>query len=126
MFERTEPVKFNIEFDSKAEIKGLKFFLSISKKGKQSFGVSQTYDDSLNTTAGKHYCCTYSFDAGNFSPGVYLCALHAFSSDNVGNIISYDYPAESIRFTIVDLEHKGIKWDDRWFGPVMLNEIKRL
>ena len=123
-FERTEFMKFKISFKTSEKMKGVKFFLAVSKQGKQTVGLAQTYKGLDIDSPGELNEQVFKMNISNLSPGKYKMALHAFVADEIGNAMSYDYPGVGISFTVIDSFPKGIKWRDQWYGTVILNEIE--
>lgn len=124
IFERTEFMKFKISFKTSEKMKGVKFFLAVSKQGKQTVGLAQTYKGLDIDSPGELNEQVFKMNISNLSPGKYKMALHAFVADEIGNAMSYDYPGVGISFTVIDSFPKGIKWRDQWYGTVILNEIE--
>ena len=120
VFKTTEPIKFDITFKTNKEVSGLRFALSVLKGQKNYIGTAQT--ENANDYKPGEYKKTFSLDVSNLSPGSYEAEIMAFGTDLNGNILCYDRPGATIGFDIS--ECGDIKWKDKFFGAVKLNDIK--
>ena len=74
-FERTEFMKFKISFKTSEKMKGVKFFLAVSKQGKQTVGLAQTYKGLDIDSPGELNEQVFKMNISNLSPGKYKMAL---------------------------------------------------
>ena len=126
VFERTEKIRFRLKFDAMDDIEGLKMYFSINTVNGVPIGTTQTFEPICNTKNGKSYEFDFQLDISNIIPGEYCFNADLFSTDSLGTYLSYDHPNPIIVFKVIDSLKKGIEFQRRYTGSIMLNNIERL
>ena len=123
VFLRTEGVKFQLTFEARKRIEGLKMYFTVQTANGSTVGLVQTYLPITDTVPGKVYTFTFSFDCSNLSEDIYCFTPDLFSDDGNGKHWSVDHPVCSVFFKVVDDNPIGLEWQSRYFGNIRLNPL---
>jgi len=123
IFEKLNPINFNLKLKANKDIDGLKLYIMVNNAHGETIGTMQTLQSFCDARKGEEYSFRFQLDLSNLADGKYNMILDVFSDDGEGGYLSYDHPLGSITLSLINtLNQKGIKWNSH-FGNVVLNEI---
>ena len=123
IFNRTEGIDFEIAFEARKKIDGLKLYFVLNGSDGSSVGLAQTLEPILDAVPGETYHSRFHFDCSNLAEDTYSFTPDLFSDDGEGKHWSVDHPLCSVLFKIVDDFPEGLNWDLRTYGNVRLNKV---
>jgi lipopolysaccharide transport system ATP-binding protein len=126
IFDSNEEMKFMMKFKANESIEDVKAFFVINNSNGQIVGMTQTKEPIVSTCNGKEYCYEGTFNISNLAKGRYFFEIDIFSDDGEGRHWSYDHPRKNIVFEILEDEQKGLIWQNKYFGSVRLNEVRKV
>ena len=124
IFNRTEPVRFQVCFEAKKDIPGLKMYFPVHASNGDVVGLAQSYCSIVDAKQGQRYSYVFSLDCSNLAEDTYSVTLDLFSDDGNGKHWSVDHPSRALFFKIIDDCPMGLEWQMRYYGHIRLNEIK--
>ena len=123
IFNRTEGMKFDITFEARKKIEGLKLYFILNSSNGTPIGLAQTMDAIVDTVPGETYTCRFRFDCSNLAEDVYSFVPDLFSDDGNGKHWSVDHPLCSVMFKIVEDAPEGLDWNIHTYGNIRMNQL---
>ncbi len=123
-FERDEKIKFSVDFTAFEELNNVRICLDIVSANEAKVGVTQVYDNLVNTKKGEKYTFNFEFDCSNLIQGDYYFTPMIYSADENLSPILYDMPITRIAFKVIGLDGKGVTLVPNVYGFVSLPPLK--
>ena len=123
IFNRSEKIRFQITFEARENIPGIKLYFVVRSDNEENVGMTQTFHSLSDARKGEKYTFTLSMDSSNLAEGTYQITPDLFSDDGNGKHWSVDHPMKKLSFKILDDQPAGLEWQPRYYGHVRLGEI---
>lgn len=123
IFYRTDGIDFEITFEARKKIDGLKLYFVLNGSNGSVVGLAQTFDSIVDAVPGETYHTCFRFDCSNLAEDTYSFTPDLFSDDGNGKHWSVDHPLCSVLFKIIDDSPEGLNWDLRTYGNVRMNKV---
>ena len=123
VFNRTEGMEFEITFEARKKIEGLKLYFVLNGSNGTPIGLAQTMDAIVDVVPGKTYTSTFRFDTSNLAEDIYSFVPDLFSDDGNGKHWSVDHPLCCVMFKVVENEPEGLDWNLHTYGNIRMNKL---
>ena len=97
--------------------------MTLFKSTGEIIGTTQSVEPICDVKKGKNYELSFEMDISNIQPDSYYFIIDLYSSYNEYSYRSYDHPLKAIVFSVADSQNRGIKWENQYFGNIMLNDV---
>ncbi len=124
VYEVGEDIQFELCIDSKCDIKGAQIILPVKDADYAKIGMALSEPFDLEVGNGQIF--KFKADMGLLAQDTYCLDIAIIKSDTEGNYYTYDNPGVKMLMEFSNEYAHGIEWNKKYWGNVMLPEIKRV
>lgn len=122
-FMASEPFKFHLRLEGKADLEGLRVRLEIRTPDGDNVGMSES-QPLISIKKGEMLDLNFFYDISNLAEGLYTLRLTLFELNEMGTHKGFDETTELIHFEIIEDDKNRTNWLPQYWGRVKLPPVK--
>lgn len=119
----SEPFKFHLRLEGKADLEGLRVRLEIRTPDGDNVGMSES-QPLISIKKGEMLDLNFFYDISNLAEGLYTLRLTLFELNEMGTHKGFDETTELIHFEIIEDDKNRTNWLPQYWGRVKLPPVK--